>query len=63
MFIYLTALILTQLETPGALVKVKILTQAKAKDPPSNAIPQVLEQLSSSVSPECPIHAMQIMMV
>src|ERR1700733_1537518 len=42
------AQILSQLND-GAAVPLKILTQAKAKEPSSNAIPELLEQLSSSV--------------
>ncbi|KAF8303076.1 FACT complex subunit SPT16 [Clavulina sp. PMI_390] len=41
------AQILNQLQD-GAPVSLKILTLAKAKEPPSNALPDLLEQLSSS---------------
>jgi hypothetical protein len=42
------AQILSQLND-GAPIPLKILTQAKAKEPSSNAIPELLELLSSSV--------------
>ena len=44
------AKILAQLQGNDALVPVKILVQAKPKDPPTNAMPELLETLSSSVS-------------
>lgn len=45
---YLLASILSQLNE-GAPIPLKILTQAKAKEPPSNAIPELVAQMSSSV--------------
>ena len=48
-WLFLTAQILQQLSVDGAILPIKVIARARAKEPPNNAMPELLRKMTSSV--------------